>query len=224
MYMKLAAKALESWTKDPLYSQHFHNAGLLYAYDTAYLTKIMANWEVLCGNGKAPSSLLDPAEAKSQFGGVFQDADWTMATQSLWSPTAGWTDSAAVLQSVNQAAVELGAHFVDSGAAKLLFDDKGSCIGAKTLDGRTVLADRTILAAGAFIPFLLAESAPDKPEIHAGHRLIATAAPMCLSRVPDEETHKFRDCPVMALRAKLDGLAPSTPIYSCLSLSSVSSG
>lgn len=69
------------------------------------------------------------------------------------------------------------------------------------------------------------QSPPLADKTWAPHQSIQPfhAAPMCLSRVPDEEMHKFGECPAMALLAKLDGLVPSTPIYSCLSLSSVSS-
>jgi sarcosine oxidase/L-pipecolate oxidase len=208
MYMKLAIKSLDAWSKDPLYSQHFHNSGLLYAYDEAYLKTIIANWEKLYGKGKAPSYLLDPADAKQKFDGIYRDANWDMATQSLWSPTAGWADSAGALQSVMQLAVDLGVNYIDTGASRVMFDESGACIGAETTDGKILTADRTILAAGAFVPFLLAESAPDRPEIHTGDRLVAVGAPMVAYTVPDNQMEKFKECPVMALIATLPGTIP----------------
>ncbi|EXJ92217.1 hypothetical protein A1O3_00767 [Capronia epimyces CBS 606.96] len=203
MYMKLALKALELWRTDPLYSPHFHNIGYLYSYDEDFLKEIIARWEQLLGKGNAQSFLLDPVEARKKFNGVFEDSDWSMVTQCLYSPTAGWADSAAALQSVMQAAVDLGVRYVDNGAAKVLFGEHGNCTGAVTEDGRTLTADRTILAAGAWIPLLLAESAPDVPEIHTGERLIAVGAPMCAVKLSDEQLEKFKECPVNALLAPL---------------------
>ncbi|KAK0624581.1 hypothetical protein B0T17DRAFT_530503 [Bombardia bombarda] len=88
MYMKLAIRSMESWTADPLYSRHFHNSGMLYAYDDAYLRTIIANWEAIYGEGNAPSHLLDLTDAKQRFGGIFENADWSAAERSLWSPQA----------------------------------------------------------------------------------------------------------------------------------------
>ncbi|KAL2417898.1 hypothetical protein ABEF95_005642 [Exophiala dermatitidis] len=158
LYMKLALKTLAVLRADPLYSQHFRNNGYLYSYDKEFLNKIMTSWEHFFGKGNAQSYLLSPEEARKRYNGVFEDADSSMVEQCLYSPTAGWADSAAALESVMQAAVDLGVKYVASGVAKLLFGEQGDCVGAETEGGRTLTADRTILAAGAWIPLILAET------------------------------------------------------------------
>jgi sarcosine oxidase / L-pipecolate oxidase len=196
MYMKLALEALDIWRNDPLYNQHFRQTGMLYSYDRETCEEIVRNYEKLLGKGHALSKYMDPAEARVKFGGVFRDAKWERVEQCLWSPSAGWVDSAAALKSVIQEAVDIGVEYVEETASKLLLDEHGACVGAQTQHGLELKASRTILAAGANIHLILAESAPDRPEIHAGDLLIAVGAAMCAFKVPDDQMAKFKDCPV----------------------------
>jgi sarcosine oxidase/L-pipecolate oxidase len=196
MYMRLALEALEIWRNDPLYSQHFYQTGMLYSYDEATCKEIIENYEKLLGEGNALSELVDPADARVRFGGVFRDATWEVVTQCLWSSGAGWADSAEALKSVVQEAVDLGAYYIEATAAKVLFDEQGSCIGAQMEDGRKLAADCIILSAGANINLILIDSAPERPEIHTGDRLMAVGAAMCAFKVPDDEIYKFEQCPV----------------------------
>jgi sarcosine oxidase/L-pipecolate oxidase len=205
LYMKHAIKALRIWNTDPLYSRHFHNTGAIYHLTDDFSQAVLDNWEMAVGKDKTPSRIIDNDEALGMFNGLFREADRTMVTSILWSPTAGWADSAAALADVIQAAVDLGVTYIQNSVTKVLLDGNLKCLGVETLGGETIQADQTILAAGAYIPWILANSAPERPEIHTHDRLIAVGAPMAAFRITDETIQMYTDWPVCELIAKLQG-------------------
>lgn len=205
MYMKLAIKALHKWNTEILYSQHFHNTGAIYHLNDDFSRGVLKNWEIAVGKEKTPSRVIDNDEALKMFNGLFSDSNREMVTSVLWSPTAGWANSSAALASVIQAALDLGVIYVDDAVTRVLFNNENDSIGVRTIGGETLLADQTILAAGAYIPWILAESAPERPEIQTQDRLIAVGASMAAFKVTDEALNKYRDWPVSELMAKLQG-------------------
>ena len=208
LYMRLGLKAMDSWKSGQLYSPHFYNTGFLWSENVEVLQPVIDAWESMTDSDRVRAYLMDPVDAKRQFNGIFRDSEWSKISKCMLSPEAGWVDSAAALRSVMQEAIHLGVKYIDSGASRILFGDDGACTGAETEQGQTIAADRTVLAAGAHIPFILAESAPQQPEIHAGERLVAVGAPMSAYRVPDDQMERFNECPVHGLAATLPGLTP----------------
>ena len=208
LYMKLGLKSMESWNSDPLYSTHFHKTGFLWSENVTALKPVMDTWSNLRDAEKISTYLTDPSDVKHMFNGIFRESDWSKITKCMMCPEAGWVDSAGAIESVMEAAVGLGVKYIASGAEVLTFDDTGACVGAKTQDGQLFVADRTVLAAGAHIPFILAESAPRRPEIHAGDRLVAVGAPMAAFKIPNDQMEKFDQCPVHGLAAALPGTTP----------------
>ncbi|KAI4871175.1 FAD dependent oxidoreductase [Hypoxylon rubiginosum] len=117
----------------------------------------------------------------------------------MLSPEAGWAEAAGALGAVVRAAVDAGVRYEVATAERLLFEKDDTCTGVLTTDGRTFEAQHVLLCSGAHTPWLLAESAPEKPSLHAGDRMTAAAVLMCLFKVPPGENglDKFEGAPIM---------------------------
>lgn len=197
MYMRLALEAQEQWRSDTMLQPYFHQTGILFAGIEAPGKAVVNSYEKLLGEGNSPAVLLDPQEAKTRFDGIFRDGDWTGVTKCTWNPLAGWGDAANALQSVIQAAIDLGVKYVQGTATKVEFDSGGRASGISTLEGSQLSADKVLLCTGAYTPWLLAQSAPERPEIHVGYRMVAAAAVMSSFKVPRDQKNKLINTPIL---------------------------
>ncbi|KAK2797394.1 hypothetical protein FQN50_009195 [Emmonsiellopsis sp. PD_5] len=197
MYMRLALEAQKQWLTDPVLKPYFHQTGIIFAGIEAPGQAVVDGYEKLLGKGNSPAVLLDPEDAKARFDGIFRDGDWAGVTKCTWNPLAGWGDAANALRSVIQAAVDIGVKYVQATATKVVFDSLGRSSGITTLEGSEISADRILLCTGAYTPWLLAESAPDRPEIQVGDRMVAAASIMGAFKVPEDQGNKFSSCPII---------------------------
>ncbi|KAI1656413.1 sarcosine oxidase [Daldinia decipiens] len=200
MYMKLALEAKEAWSQaDPIVTPFFHQTGALWSITAARTQTLVDNYETILGPGKSPLEILSLDETRTRFPLLGSCRFEGGAEQCILSPEAGWADAAGALQAVIEAAVNGGVRYEVGTAAKLEFDPDGMCTGVSTTDGRTFPARRIVLSSGAYTPWLLAESAPETPDFHAGNRMKAAAVLMCLFKVPRGSTglDMFKDAPVI---------------------------
>ncbi|EDN10494.1 sarcosine oxidase [Histoplasma capsulatum] len=197
MYMRLALEAQEQWRTDPVLKRYFHKTGILFIGIEAPGQAVVRNYEKVLGEGNSPAVLLDPEDAKARFGGIFQDGDWTGVTKCTWNPLAGWGDAANALRAVIQSAVDIGIKYIQATVTKVAFDSNGNCSGITTLEDIQLSADKVILCTGAYTPWILAESDPDRPEIQARNRMVAAASIMCAFSLPEDQVEKFSDCPIV---------------------------
>jgi sarcosine oxidase/L-pipecolate oxidase len=195
LYLKLALEALKIWNCDPIFKPWFHRTGLVFASDAVRGDAVIANYESLIGH--SPTMMLAPEDIKSRFGGIFRDADWTGVSKCTWSPQAGWADAEQALQSVIQAAVELGVKYISTTVSAVSFDKHGVCQGVQTHTGERLTADHTILCTGAYTAQLLADSAPQWKELQLDGRMVAAAACMGIFKVPKDQMPKFEEAPVI---------------------------
>lgn len=195
LYMELAIEAIEIWKSDPIFKPYYHETGILFAGIPEPGLKVVENYKKLTGS--SPAMILEPDEAKAKFDGLYRDGDWTGVTSCTWNPVAGWGDAEEALKNTIQAAIDLGVIYEAKSVTKVVFNDSGRCTGIETGDGATMTADHTVLCTGANTAELLADSAPDKPEIQVQDRMVAAAATMCLFKVPGKEMEKFVSAPVI---------------------------
>jgi len=94
--------------------------------------------------GSSPAELLEPHDAQSRFGGIFQDAEWSKVSKCTWNPRAGWGEAENALRSVIQAAVDLGVNYVSATVSLITLDESGACVGAETTDGIKFTANNTV--------------------------------------------------------------------------------
>ncbi|KAI5866133.1 sarcosine oxidase [Durotheca rogersii] len=229
LYMGLALEALAAWSPDAgsqpdsadVVAPFFRRTGALWSITRERTRALVANYEAFLGAGNAPLEALSlddarrrfPALEACQFPGGGAEPWGGSPEQCVLSPRAGWADAQGALGAVIQEAERAGVRYEVATVAKLTFafgsgsggdvdagDGKAArCTGAVTTDGRRLAAKNVVLCAGAYVPWLLADSAPDRPALHAGDRMRAAAVLMALFRVPPgpEGLAKFEGAPVI---------------------------
>lgn len=199
-YCELGLKTLERWRTDPLFKEWYHQSGLLKATDHASdsVGKIFDNYKKL--GVEVGAELISPEEARSRFDGLFADTNLKDVEDLLWTPSSGWAEAARALEGTVRAAIENGVQYVTASVANLVINDR-ACAGISTEDGRTFTADRTILSTGAYTAKLLADTAPQQPELQVGNRITACAVCEAAVDLSPEQVERFTDSPAFVLDA-----------------------
>ena len=208
-YCKLGLQTLKRWREDPLYTQWYHQSGLVKATHERFgrVQKIFDNYKQL--GVDVGAELFGPEEMKTRFEGLYADADFTGVDDILWNPSSGWAEATRALKATIEAAVGNGVHYVSAPVAKLFLQD-GNCTGIRTDDGRTFSASKVILSTGAYTAKLLADSAPTQPELQVGDRITACAVCEVAVNLTPEQANKFHTAPVLVLdTGKVLGTASS---------------
>jgi len=127
---------------------------------------------------------------------AFATTDFEGLDRVRYNPNCGWVDAADSLEAVRQHVVNAGATLVVGKVTTLLFDTAGGCTGVRLGNGDE-LNGTVVLCTGARTAALLAESAPERKEIHAAHRLAATGAVSFTLKAEGDQKDKFRGIPVL---------------------------
>ena len=196
VYMKLALEAQDQWRYEPLFRPFYHETGMIFVEDFGMGRKTYDNYKTLLGE-KSSAELLDPEVAQQSFDGVFKTANWTGVKKNFYNSRSGWGEADKAMTALIQAAVDLGVQYVGDGVSKLLFDDTSKCTGVLTGNGRVLHADRIVLATGASIAQLLADSAPRNKQLQVNGRQIAAAATSCYLFVPENRRERLKNAPVV---------------------------
>ena len=194
-YMKLALDAQQLWRSDQTYKPYYHESGMLYAENKGMARDFLRNYELI--NHKAAAEILTVEQARLRWCGVFRQANWAGINETYFNPHSGWGEGDGALRSVIQAALDHGATYKQASVSNLVFNEDGSCKGVELEDGNGVHADHTIVATGAWTPWFLADSAPDRPSLHVGDRIITAGAIQCRAVYPYGEAQKLSEVPVI---------------------------
>jgi sarcosine oxidase/L-pipecolate oxidase len=195
LYARLALEAKKLWREGPLYREFYHETGLVWmteAEDADYLDGVTSNFEKL--GGRERWRMVPTQELRAAHDGVFANTDFGAKQQVYVNYSSGWVDASKTMEKVLAAAMERGVHFREGNVDHLLFGEKGACTGVR-VDGEVLTADNVILATGAETPRLLAESAPERPEMHAGDRISAAGLITAFVRQGNEAAEKSRSAP-----------------------------
>ncbi|KAI1379904.1 FAD dependent oxidoreductase [Hypoxylon crocopeplum] len=197
LYCRLALEAQDVWRQDPLWRRFYHESGIYWISRTGFAKEVIDNYTKL-GRSTAGLYSLPVEEARRQYGGIFDEADYTGVENVLVNKTSGWADAKGALRAVTEKAIELGVKFVTAEVASLEFDDDGNCIGVRTSDGETHKAAHIILSSGAFTPKLLdgVAQATGKDAFRAGDRMIAAGVTTGLAQLEGDTAKEFSEMPV----------------------------
>ncbi|ATY64256.1 sarcosine oxidase [Cordyceps militaris] len=199
-YTGLALAAQELWRNDAVYAPYYSQPGMLYVENQGMAQTFRANYAAL-GVTPAAETLSVFEAARQRWGGLFRDAYWQGVGESLYfNPRSGWGDADGALRSLTQAAIDAGAEHRVACVSQLILDGaEGArrCRGVRLEDGSEIHGDHVIVAAGAWTPKLLADSAPGDAAMPAGERMVAAGAIQCAARVPAEQADKLRSAPVV---------------------------
>lgn len=156
LYARLTTEAMKLWA-DPqgLYKDLYHRTGWLLGADHASKDFVRQSAETARKLGLVVAEPMTSEEIRQR---------WPLITgkmegwSTVWNSSAGWANARGALTQLAQAAQANGARYVDGAqghVVKLLYDESGRCIGAKTAIGDAHFADTIILAAGAAAASLL---------------------------------------------------------------------
>ncbi|KAF2174068.1 hypothetical protein M409DRAFT_62230 [Zasmidium cellare ATCC 36951] len=188
LYTRLGREAMQAW-KDPasLLSGFFRPTGWIMAAHEIALEFLKSAYETTKANGSKSVQYIDATEIKRRFPEFTGDfRGWT----NVWSPEAGWVPSGEALLRMATAAKAQGVKYVtgDTGyVVKLLYNDKGACIGTLSKDGHAHFADVTILCTGANTAAL----------IDAKTEIVARSHCVGVIKLTPEEVIKFANLPVV---------------------------
>ncbi|KAK1981877.1 FAD dependent oxidoreductase [Colletotrichum cereale] len=193
-YMRLTLEAKRLWAEDPLWKPFYHESGVYWVSTSNFAEQMQANYRKLGVDSGIYS--LPVAEAKTQYGGIFGDADFTGVEEVFVNRNSGWGEAKEALQATIEEAVRLGVRYVVAEIAALEFDAAGAATGVRTTDGESIGAAHVILSTGAYTAKLLADSAPDRTELHAGDRFVAAAVTEGYTPVTGGNAKDLYDGPV----------------------------
>ncbi|KAF6826305.1 sarcosine oxidase [Colletotrichum musicola] len=196
-YITLAMEAMRRWDAVPLYSKHFHKVGFLRAQPDDFSERSLAKRREL----GLPTSAkwMSPEEVREAWP-AFKDATFGGIDKVMFNPDYGFVEAEFALRDVREAAFRNGVKLVTGEVKTLLFDDAGNCTGAKLDDGRELRADSVLLCTGARTNSLLVDSAPERTDLHAGHRIRAAGAISFTVKIEDHQKDLFQDIPVFKNR------------------------
>lgn len=155
-HTKLSFESLKKWRTDEVYSPAFHETGIIYgASNPDSYHEIMEDYNWLKEKGFKDLHLLNDSAnflALLNCNLQLQEKEGRFA---FWKGyyqknCAGWMFASLALKRAAEECIKLGANFITDTAAELLFDSETQrCLGVRTYSGIDILADRTIIAAGA---------------------------------------------------------------------------
>ncbi|KAH8810703.1 sarcosine oxidase-like protein [Xylogone sp. PMI_703] len=193
-YMEKALEAIQLWRTDPLFKPFYHESGLINIDNTGLGKQMIENYQEL-KTGVVPE-LISVPEFKTRYEGFFEGTDFTGAEEVFVNKRSGWAEATKALKALIDATLQLGVKYVEGEVSTLTFDDAGDCTGVKFGDGKVVAAEKIILSTGALTAKLLADSAPKRPELQAGDRIVAAAVVTGIVNLSAQEGKKYTEIPV----------------------------
>ncbi|TPX15852.1 uncharacterized protein E0L32_000186 [Thyridium curvatum] len=188
LYAKLGLEAMAIWkAPDNLLSGMFRSTGWIMAAHEMTQDFLKSAHETSQKAGHTEVKFLGVDEIKQkwpEFTGSFPG--WT----NLWSPAAGWVPSGQALLRMATAAQANGVEYVtgDRGwVQRLLFDDKGTCIGVLSKNGEAHFADAVVLCTGANTAAL----------IDAKDEIVARSHCVGVIQLTQEEAEKYKNLPIV---------------------------
>ncbi|KAF5372842.1 hypothetical protein D9758_001474 [Tetrapyrgos nigripes] len=157
---QLSLEAEDMWTNDPTFAPYYHKTGQLECSGSRTgIENLRTTLEDLRNAG-----LGDTAEWLDNEDEILRYApklsrDQIKGWKGLFFERSGWLAAAKAIDSVGKELVRHGVQFSfgDSGTFEslILSDDGKTCLGVLAKDGTRYMADRVVLASGAWSPTLV---------------------------------------------------------------------
>ncbi len=156
--------------------------------------KIVENYKEL--DGRSEAVVVGTEQLKKSYEGIFEDADYRGVKEVFINPQSGWAEATAAVSAVIEAAVSSGVKCIPGDVAKLLFNENGGCTGVETKDGSTISASKIILSTGAGTAKILADSAPNRPNLQSEDRITAAAVITGVVKLSPSQMKRFGKAPI----------------------------
>ncbi|MCJ1318203.1 hypothetical protein MMC15_003531 [Xylographa vitiligo] len=201
-YMNLAYEAIDAWSTNPLYQRFYHRTGwiMLDEIGSDLAERIRKNFRE-CGRPD-PTHDMSLEEVREAWGGVLRETDMKDFGNAYWNPEAGWAEADKAVEAMLKEAVQRGVQYRQGHVVALLLHGsrRGGVRGVKLADGRTLEADKVLLATGAWTSKLMS-GIEDTLSIDANDRIEqqVKAAGVCVAHyeLSKDEKKVFDQMPVI---------------------------
>jgi sarcosine oxidase/L-pipecolate oxidase len=191
--MEKALEAIHVWRTDPLYKPFYHQSGLINIDNSGLGRRMIDNYKAL-GADVVPE-MIPPQDFKKLYGGFYQHTDFRDVDEIFINKASGWAEASKALKALIDAAIALGVRYVEANIQTLTFDQAGGCTGVQTADGEILAADHILLCTGAGTAKLLADSAPQRPELQVDGRMVAAAVVTGIVKLDASKGKRFTAIP-----------------------------
>lgn len=193
-YTRLAVEAKDVWKSNPLYSEHYHETGLVWVDESGFSNAVTENYSALGVHEKW--EMVPVKDLKASYGGIFSEAEFGNLQNIYLNKSSGWVEAGKALTAVIEAAASAGVQLIESEASNLIFDDWANCVGVRTMDGQVFLGEKILLATGTETAKILVASAPDLPQLHVGSRLSAAGLITGILNLDPDDAIRHHGTPV----------------------------
>lgn len=180
-YVAFATKAMEKWEKEELYRVYYHKVGWI---------QVISEGSYRSTRKGPNDNMISDKEMLDMVGSL--DKPHLITGEELWlNKEIGYVDSHLALEAVAIEASRLGVKRKQIDAKKILVDE-GICKGIEVGDG-SIVASKTILAAGPWTPEILSKSGVVFPPS------FFTSAGVVLATIPltEDEYERLNSMPIL---------------------------
>ncbi|KAL1886833.1 hypothetical protein Plec18167_000768 [Paecilomyces lecythidis] len=212
-YVDLAYEAMDAWNTLPFFREAnvYHQTGWIMMDEKGSDLALRIRQNFRDSNREDVSADLTEEEVRRKWGGLLAEMDAQEYGSYYWNPSAGWADAAKAVEVMMRAATELGVKYEVGEAARIVYED-GAVKGVETKNGRRYMADKVLLATGAWTSQLMStiEDELNIPEVERVENQV-TAAGVCVAhfQLSPEEAAIYRQLPVLIFGAKGEVLPPT---------------
>ncbi|KAF2722172.1 FAD dependent oxidoreductase [Polychaeton citri CBS 116435] len=209
-YCELAYEALSAWADWPELEPYYHRTGWVMLEETGsdLASRIRKVFQNRSHDPTEDVSL--QGDLENRWGGILKGTVTDGFGNAYWNPEAGWCEAAAATASLMQAAIERGVKY-EVGQADEIMMDGSVCQGARTKDGREVVADKIIIASGSWTSALLSplEDALEIPEEERVEKQAQAAGVAVVHyELSEIELEQLKDMPVVVYGAHGEVIPP----------------
>lgn len=202
LYCELAHEAIDAWATWPELKQHYHKTGwVMLDQEGSDLAQRIR--ETLRDHGWDYTEDVPLAQLEHHWKGALAGSDTRGFGDAYWNPDAGWCDAASATAAITQAAINRGVLYITDELERLVRVQGG--VAVQTTSGRTMNADRIVLATGAWTSSLMSPLEDDLG-LAAAERVEqqATAAGVCVAhyKMSEQEMVALSDMPVVVYGGK----------------------
>ncbi|PWN26707.1 FAD dependent oxidoreductase [Jaminaea rosea] len=223
-FLSLAKEAISQWRQDPIFSPYFHENGCLYhsgvgadANSPRFHTHVERGVRLA---SRSEDAMLELARKDTPLPPVAypikEDKDvltafppalktklghgltkFGVSQTGYFNPRGGWAEANTATRSALNEAQRLGAKLVGNALVTELILDGKKTKGVKTADGRTFMAENTIIAAGSWSRILLEKLLPNSSV--SGKLAPASHSAQCvlMLKLTPEECAAFANGPII---------------------------
>ncbi len=210
-YMDLAYEAMDAWSNWSVLKPFYHRTGwiALDERDSDLAERIRKNFR----NSGRPDESRDISleEVKSRWGGILKGIDTTDYSKAYLNPSAGWADASLATEAMMHEAISKGVRH-EVGEVQELTYFANRLRGVRTTDGKLYVADKILLATGAWTPSLMSPL-EDGLGIEEDQRIEKqiNAAGVCVAtfKLSPKEAEHYGKLPVLIYGARGEMMPPN---------------